>query len=424
MHKIKAILIFLAIWAILGGMLVMAQEINPPSGRYFIFSQNGFLKKILGVEHAFDKGFTTNLTAFQISIIKSFGIKIQEVDYYKISNLDEQPQKEPQVSQIINETLKRKNLPKDQISWAIKEIYNDPELTETIGGKNVNVAILDTGVFKNHPDLISQIKDCKDFTKGDTIKNSCEDKNGHGTHLAGIVAAGAGFDKKGIFGMAPQANLHIYKICESTGYCLADDVASAINFATNLPKENQINIILLGFGGEKDSFLVSQALKLAVDKNILIIAPAGNNGPQVNSVDYPASLKEVLSVGYLNQKLEVAKESSRGKNPGLINYLKEEGEVEVVAPGVNIESTWMDGGYKILSGSSQAAALIAGLAAKLWEQNNYSALKTRNAIDNLATLNDLPPQGDDARSGFGFPKLQYSTNIEKPDQESSPNQNL
>lgn len=391
-YKISA---FLAIFALFfSGYFATAQNINPPTGRYFIGSQSSFLKTIFGVEHNFDNGFTTNLTSFQLAIIRTLGLKIEEVPYYKISAVSE-----------LSELDNRQLLPKNQIPWGLKKIYNDPNIVTSAGGKGVNVAILDTGVFKKHPDLKDRINDCKDFTKGSPIKNNCEDRNGHGTHLAGIVAADGGVDKKGIFGMAPEALLNIYKVCENNGFCLADDIASAIKYVSDL-KENKSHIILLGFGSAQNSPLVETAIKYALDKNILIIAPAGNNGPLPNSVDYPAFLKEVLSVGYTNQKNDVAKESSRGLNPGPTPYFKEEGEIEVVAPGVNIESTWLNGEYKTLSGSSQAAAYIAGLAAKLWTENELSALKTRKVINDLALFNDLPPQGDDTKSGFGIPKLQ------------------
>lgn len=402
--KIKSFLFSAVLAFYLGGFFVAAQEIDPPSARYFIYSQNVFLKTIFGVEHSFNNGFTTNLTDFQLSLIRTFGIKTEQVDYYKIAALNESA---PPMKVLLKEGVSqdREIFPQEQISWAIKKIYNDPEILKTSGGQRVNIAILDTGIAKNHPDLVARVKTCRDFTKGAPPKNNCQDQNGHGTHLAGIVAGDGGFDGKGIFGMAPEANLHIYKVCDNFGYCLADDVASALSFIARL-KDNKINIILMGFGGPKNSPLVESAIKNIAQQNVLIIAPAGNNGPASNSVNFPAFLKEVISVGFVNQRSEVVRESSRGLNPGQNEYLKDDGEVEVVAPGTSIESTWLDSDYKILGGSSRAAALIAGLAAKIWEQNDSSALKVRGEIARLAILNDLEPKGDDSKSGFGMPVLE------------------
>lgn len=410
--NIRKTFVFIAVIAILlSNFSVFAQgteNIKSPSGRYFIYSQSGFLKTILGVEHNFDTGFTTNLTSFQLSLIKTFGIKTEQVTYYKTSNLGQNMLFDSDVSalKIKQDDLlfRRKFLPINQISWAIKEIYNAPDLTQTSGGNDVNIAVLDTGIFDGHADLKNRIKDCKDFTKGDNPRNSCEDKNGHGTHLAGIIAADGGADKKGIFGAAPGVNLFIYKVCESNGYCLADDAAAAINFASNASM-HKINIILIGFGGSDSAWLVENAIKNSVNKNILIIAPAGNNGPNANSVDYPAFYSEVVSVGFTNQKGDVVRESSRGTNPGKIEYLKENGEVEFVAPGFDIESTWIDGGYKILSGSSLAAAFSAAVAAKLWVQRDNFAPQVRRSLGELASLNDLWSKGDDSRSGAGLLKM-------------------
>ncbi len=411
----KNLLFGAIIFLLFGGVSIFAQEIKeikPPTGRYFIHSQSGFLKTILGVEHSFENGFTTNLTSFQLSLIKTFGIKNEPVAYYKISDLNESSFESQKVkSGPENKVAKREFYPQEQISWAIKEILNNNYLSQISEGEGINIAILDTGVFSEHFDLKNRIKDCQDFTKGDKPKNTCEDQNGHGTHLAGIVAADGGFDAKGIYGVVPKANLYIYKVCEDNGFCLGDDVAAAINFLLN--SKDKINIVLMGFGGNSDSWFLKRAIENAFSKNILLFAPAGNNGPNINSVDYPAFYKEVVSVGFTNQKGNIVRESSRGTNPGQMEYVKENGEIEFVAPGQDIESTWINNDYKILSGSSQAAAISAGMAAKLWHLSDNSANKLRNLLTKLAVLNDLWTKGDDSRSGAGLLKLQNLINIEE-----------
>ncbi|MCT6817200.1 MAG: S8 family serine peptidase, partial [Lysinibacillus fusiformis] len=100
-----------------------------------------------------------------------------------------------------------------QIPWGIKAIYNNDTLTSTTGGSGINIAVLDTGVNTSHPDLVNNVEQCKDFTGATTpINNSCTDRNGHGTHVAGTALADGGSDQAGIYGVAPDADLWAYKV--------------------------------------------------------------------------------------------------------------------------------------------------------------------------------------------------------------------
>ncbi|CAM5605415.1 hypothetical protein LSPH24S_00371 [Lysinibacillus sphaericus] len=93
-----------------------------------------------------------------------------------------------------------------QIPWGIKAIYNNDTLTSTTGGSDINIAVLDTGVNTSHPDLVNNVEQCKDFTGATTpINNSCTDRNGHGTHVAGTALADGGSDQAGVYGVAPNA---------------------------------------------------------------------------------------------------------------------------------------------------------------------------------------------------------------------------
>lgn len=242
--------------------------------------------------------------------------------------------------QILGEKNKRSCYLEKQFNWDVSEI---------VGGKGsgVNVAILDTGIVK-HPDIIVSL--CKDTTKGGSI-DGCLDENGHGIHLAGIIGAYGGTDKKGMIGISPEANLNIIKVCNNDGTCFADDVLAGLNYAV----EKNNDIVLMSFGMNDEFYPVAEVFDK--NKNILFIAAAGGK----DQITFPATNMNTLAVKSLetNQKKAVY--------DGMF----------FLAPGLEIESTWKNGCYEKMSGSSVAAAHIAGLAAKLWNENSF---KTRELM--------------------------------------------
>ncbi len=363
--------------------------------RYFVKSTSGWWKKSFGARHNFDNGFTTDLTDFQLRVAKIFGVEVEPVK--KLNVL-------PDLSQapITSGRVQAKRIkPSEQIPWGIKAVYNDSFISKSSGGLGVNVAILDTGVLKTHPDLKNRIKACKDFSSpAAVVDGKCDDKNGHGTHIAGIIAADGGSDGLGIYGMAPEANLFVYKVCFNNGTCWADDVAVALRTAA----DEGANIVNMSLGSDNPSQLITDATNYAVSKNILVVAAAGNDGPYVGSIDYPGADANVVAVGAVNKDIQIPDWSSRGNNSTSKPYVVEEKDIELAAPGVNVESTWKDGGYAILSGTSMASPHVAGLAAKLWQKDALNpASATREFLQKFTI--DLLPIGDDDNSGFGFPHL-------------------
>jgi len=274
------------------------------------------------------------------------------------------------------------------------------------GGDETIVAVLDTGIDQDHPDLTENIIDCVAFGY-----RTCKDDNGHGTHVAGTIAANGGPEAKGIYGIAPDADLMAIKVLDRKGRGYADDIAAGIYYAVN----NGANIISMSLGGRKD-VLISSAVTHANNSGVLVIASAGNNGPAEGSISYPAANPNVMAIGaiYYKSYIEtfdwtsciditpgdeaVACWSSRGINDGI--YSIGEKEVELAAPGVFVESTSKNGCYESMSGTSMAAPHIAGLAAKLW---NIDAATTRIALQNLAKMHDLYLKGYDTATGFGLP---------------------
>lgn len=377
-----------------GITMAQGQNTQDVNARYLVKSDSGLLKAAFGVNHHFNNGFTTELSNGKLRALKFLGIETEPVQVYHIigyhiTKKPSNPGKPPKQGG-------RTCFPSDQTPWGIERVYNDSTITNTSGGTGVKVAVLDTGVYKDHLDLRDNVIDCKDTTKRG-IKNGCADGNGHGTHVSGTILANGGNDGKGIYGVAPEAKLMAIKVCGNSGSCWNDDVAAGIRYAA----DHGANIISMSLGGDTQSTLISDAIDYTVGKGVLVIAAAGNDGPADGSIDYPGANVNVVAVGAIDLAENVPYWSSRGINDG--DYIVEEKEVEFGAPGVSVESTWNNGCYYTISGTSMATPHIAGLAAKLWQG---SALATRTNLQTLAKLHDLYLEGDDSATGFGLPIAQ------------------
>ena len=358
------------------------------NNRFLVKSTNSVLKMMYGIQHNFDNGFTTELTKGQLKALEKLGIEIEEVLLYHILAPPGACSPWPECKNNGEEPTpdERTCYPSEQTPLGITKVNGGS------GGEGINVAVLDTGVYTDHLDL--DIKMCVDTTKRG-IKKGCNDLVGHGTHVAGTIAANGGSDGEGIFGVAPEANLWIIKVCGPAG-CWADDIAEAIKYAA----DQEVNIISMSLGGDSQSPLIKDAIDYATDKGVLVIAAAGNDGPADGSIDYPGANAKVIAVGAINSIETVPSWSSRGINPGLYEYVVEEKEVEFGAPGVAVESTFKDGCYAFGDGTSMATPHLAGLATKLWKGN---AANTRNYLQEQARLHDLHIAGDDTATGFGLP---------------------
>ncbi|MEA3547061.1 MAG: S8 family peptidase [Thermodesulfobacteriota bacterium] len=366
--------------------------------RYYIHSDDPALKVLLNVQHEFPGAFSAHLTGDQLAFLESEGIEVEPVRLFYLSGRsvcgdgvcqgnepktcpgdcgDPQPEPEPETC-----------FPDDQYPWGIVEVNGG------VGGGGVTVAVLDTGVQTEHPDLANRIVSCKDTTKRG-IKDGCRDNVGHGTHVAGSIAADGGPNGNGIYGVAPEADLMAIKVCGNTS-CWGDDIAEGIEYAT----DNGAQIISISIGGDNPDYYVLATIDHAVAENVLVIAAAGNDGPTDGSIDYPAAYKKVVAVGAIDINEYVPDWSSRGINDG--DYIVEEKEVEFAAPGVTIESTDKDGCYSCKSGTSMATPHVSGLAAKLWQNG---ALETREYLQSIAI--DIDLAGDDPETGLGLPIAPY-----------------
>ncbi|WP_423407881.1 S8 family serine peptidase [Heyndrickxia sp. MSNUG] len=352
-------------------------------------------------------GFTTTVNSKQYqALLKNKNLKIEQVPEVQ---LDAKP----------GGDVTAQAVPSDRTPWGMEAIYNDSNLQSTSGGNGIKVAVLDTGVFTNHADLAGSAEQCKDFTqrKSPLVNNSCSDKNGHGTHVAGTVLAHGGTTGQGIYGVAPEAKLWAYKVLNDRGSGYSDDIAGAIEHAADEASRTGSKVVIsMSLGSSSKDSLISSAVDYAYGKGVLVVAAAGNSGPNSNTIGYPGALVNAVAVAALenvqqNGTYRVADFSSRGNPATDGDYVIQERDVELSAPGRAIESTWFDGSYNTISGTSMATPHISGLAAKIWAANpNMSNVQLRSELQNRAKANDIlggtgAAAGDDYASGFGFPRV-------------------
>jgi len=383
------------VFALLLAPLALAQAVD--GTRYLVKSNSQFWKKSFNARHDFKDGFTADLNDWQVRFGKILGVSIEPVGILQVL-----PAAPEEIVKARKNNVKIRPVPNDQTPWGIESVYNNKEIIKTSGGNDVKVAIVDTGITPDHLDLKSRVSKCKDFTnlRFPIINGKCEDKNGHGTHVAGIIAADGGEDGLGIYGVAPSAVLYALKVCSVNGTCYADDVAAAVKNAV----DDGANIINLSLGSDNSSVLIEEAINYALSKGTLVVAAAGNDGPYPESIDYPAAMSNVVAVAAFDSTFKIADWSSRGINSQTTPLVMEEKDMELSAPGVSIESTWNNGGYAILSGTSMASPFVAGLAAKLWAElpleTEDPAGAVRNTLHEISL--DIDQPGEDNSSGFGF----------------------
>ncbi|MGP4078398.1 S8 family peptidase [Pseudalkalibacillus sp. R45] len=354
-----------------------------------------------------EKGFTTNVTEKQYEGLKKN--KNLEVSLVNKVSLDK-----------VSQNASRTATPSDQTPWGMEAMYNDSNLTATSGGDGVRVAVLDTGTYTDHVDLVENVEQCKDFSsnRSPIVDGKCDDKNGHGTHVAGTVLANGGADGQGVYGVAPESKLWAYKVLGNSGFGYSDDIANAIKHAADQGNSLGVNVVIsMSLGSSSKDALISDAVTYAMNNGALVIAAAGNDGPNPDTIGFPGGLVDAVAVAALedvqeNGTYRVADFSSRGNPATDGDYVIQERDVEVSAPGRAIESTWKDGAYNTISGTSMATPHVSGLAAKIWAENpslSNSALRTE--LQNRAEANDIlggqdAANGDDIASGFGFPTVQ------------------
>ncbi|MEU6204161.1 S8 family serine peptidase [Micromonospora musae] len=247
-------------------------------------------------------------------------------------------------------------------------------------GNGVTVAVPDTGVDL-HPDLRGNILAGADIIEGGS-GDGRQDRDSHGTGMAGLIAAHGREQNSGALGIAPRSKiLPIYDI-PAGGNGQPDLLAQSIQFAI----EQNVKVISISSGGASSSRL-REAVARALGSNIVIVAAAGNM-PIDSEVTYPASELGVVSVGGVDRAGNHAEVSVTGP------------EIDVVAPAVDIYSTSIDGKYRKGTGTSDATAIVAGAVALI--RSKYPYLPAREVVHRLtATAIDKGPPGRDDEYGYG-----------------------
>ena len=291
-------------------------------------------------------------TPADISIIKSDGASIK----YQYTIIDALAAQVP--AQAADKIAKRAFVKLVEPDYKVKlvldrsipQIQADKVWEAGITGKDVDVAVLDTGIHDEHPSLT--IEKEVDYTGEGT-----DDLHGHGTHVAGIIASTDSTYR----GVAYDADLFNVKVLNKDGSGYGSDVIKGIEWSV----DNGAEIISMSLGAEVDpcdgTDAISQAVDKAVNKGVVVVVAAGNSGPDSGTITSPGCSKKGITVGAVDDNDNVPSWSSRGST--------DDGRVkpDLVAPGVGITSTWKDNSFKSLSGTSMSTPHVSGVAALLLE---------------------------------------------------------
>lgn len=320
-------------------------------------------KVIVGFAHNIDK-----------DVVKAHGGKVlKEFDFIKALVVELPVQAADALSKNPNVSYVEPDYEAHAIAqttpWGITKV-NAPQVQAAgVTGTGVKVAIVDTGILTSHQDL--------SVAGGySTFGGSYVDDNGHGTHVAGTVAALN--NTLGVIGVAPNATLYAVKVLNSSGSGSYSGIIDGINWAIN----NRMDIINMSLGGSTGSTALEDACNAAYNSGILVVAAAGNEGTKRGNNDtlgYPAKYASVMAVGSVNSSNTRSSFSSTGT------------DLEIMAPGESIQSTYYNGGYATMSGTSMASPHVAGVAALIMAANpNLTNAQVRDILNTTAndTWND------------------------------------
>jgi subtilisin family serine protease len=266
--------------------------------------------------------------------------------------------------------------------WNLRQVHAPEAWDLTTGDRRVIIAIVDTGIALDHPDLIDKLVPGINLV---TPGAPPSDDNGHGTHMAGIAAAATN-NALGVAGLNWEARLMPVKVLDQNGGGDVNRVAQGITWAV----DQGARVINLSFDGPEPAPVLADAVQYARNKGALVVAAVGNDGRA--DTTYPAAFDGVMAVAATDRNDQRLASSNTG------SY------VAVAAPGQDIPSTYWDATagntYALASTTSQAAPHVAGLAGLILSVNpDLSGDAVRRLIENHA--DDVGRPGRDDETGFG-----------------------
>jgi len=234
--------------------------------------------------------------------------------------------------------------PAQELPWGVDRVNAD-HVWKFYTADPVKVAVVDTGIDTKHPDLTGNLGGGMSAV---SYTSSYNDDNGHGSHVAGIIAAVN--NSIGVVGVAPAADLYAVKVLDRNGSGYLSDIIEGLQWVV---KNQQIKVVNMSLGTSSLSASFASAVQVTIASGVVVVAAAGNSGPGDNTVMYPAKFAGVIAVSATNSDPfnTIASFSSRGP------------EVDLAAPGVSVFSTYKNQSYATLSGTSMASPHVAGVAA-------------------------------------------------------------
>lgn len=261
----------------------------------------------------------------------------------------------------------------------------------TTKGENTVVAVLDTGIDYTHPDLQANVIGGASFVPGEP---DFLDENGHGTHVAGIIAANGA-----ILGVAPETKLLGVKVLNKLGVGSISSIVQGLAWARKWrgEKGEKVNVVNFSLGSPISNTSLHQEIKKAVLEGITIVCAAGNEGdsnPDTIEISYPAYYPETIAVGAIDLQT------------GIANFSNSNKRIDIVAPGVDTYSTYPGGRYVELSGTSMASPHVAGAVALIYSRS-YKRFAIYPEPDNIRKFLhyqaiDLGTIGFDNLYGYGL----------------------
>ena len=267
---------------------------------------------------------------------------------------------------------------------------DDPRSYKGYTGKEINVALVDTGADENHEALSGRILAFKDFVNNQT---KAYDDNGHGTHCASLIGGADGM------GVAPDAGLVVIKVMDRDGACYTSDALKALEWCLENKDLYKIRIISFSVGGEspsRGSSLLDEACNRMVQEGLVMCVAAGNSGPGDATIVVPGEAENVITVGAVDGSGSIFDLSSRG--PTASGQIKP----DLVTMGVDIVSALAGtkSDQSSVSGTSMAVPLVSGSAAILLEaEDSLSPSDVKRIL--LKTTDDLGASGQDNTFGYG-----------------------